>query len=126
MEPKPARVPPSPNLEGFPDAPRITLADKEWPIPELVVKQNRIIEPRVSRIYGPDKSKDRSFFDETEYDLALDIIAAALTRAHPDFRRDDLMEMRVNQMQLLKAMDVIIKQTGIFESVKAEAATPGE
>lgn len=170
-ETKPAvQARPSPNLGDFPDAPRIMLAGEEWPIPPLGPRQNRVIEPLVypllTKLYpkfvrAQDlMAKIRAAADgvvpaelvgelnsfsplsEEDYDAALRIVGAALSRAHVAFRRGfkpedpthpwtpteaPLLDMDgVTSQEIIGAILVIVNQTGLARKPKpgAEAAPP--
>ncbi|MGH6878876.1 MAG: hypothetical protein ACREHV_16070, partial [Rhizomicrobium sp.] len=60
--------------------PVIVLAGREWRVPLFAPRQNRIVVPALVRLGSPR---------ETQYDLLLDIVFAALTRAHPLILRED-------------------------------------
>lgn len=124
--------------DGYEGDPRIKLGAEEWPVPRLAPRQNRIIEPRIMPLLralypryqevqklaaaGQLPPADFQLMSEEQYDTALDCIAAALTRAHPTFKRDDLLDMEsVTSVQLIAALTVVMQQTGVF----VPAGTPG-
>lgn len=87
------------------DIPSITLGDRDWNIPVLAPKQNRIIVPGLAKLAGDDPS--------VRYELLLDICYTAITRAYPETKRDEFENMPVTTTQLFAALPVIAGQAGV-------------
>ncbi len=65
--------------------PTIKLAGRDWPVPLLAPRQNRIVVPAIGRWA---RAGDPAFSTE-QYDEAIAIVHAALTRAHPTLTREE-------------------------------------
>jgi len=98
---------------------KITLGGKEWTIPPLAIKQNRIIDPLIMGLvpfFTGLSAGNGSItgMGQVEYDALLTITYTALTRANPTLRREEFEELQVNLPELVEAFSVIAQQTGIF------------
>jgi hypothetical protein len=58
---------------------------------------------------------------EAQYDTLLDIVFAALTRAHPALTREEFDDWPIAAWELLDALPVIAKQTGFLRSAPMRA-----
>jgi hypothetical protein len=84
--------------------PTITIAGKSWRVPLLGPRQNRVVVPALMALgAGP----------HAQYDLLLDIVFAALTRARPHLARDAFEDWPIATSELVDALPVIAKQTGL-------------
>ena len=81
----------------------IVIAGREWTVPLLAPKQNRVVVPALLRLATSGAE---------QYDLLLDTVFAALTRASPDIVRDEFEDWPVTTRELLAALPVVAKQTG--------------
>ena len=110
-------------------APFITIAGKAWPIPQLSPRQNRIVVPALLAVLpriiqareetrGPNDGDGLAqlahYLDTAAYDQLTDIVFHALTRAHPDLKREAFDDMPVDTAELFAAMGVIAHQSGLF------------
>jgi len=95
--------------------PVIVIAGREWHIPFLAPRQNRIAVPALLRL---------GTSGERQYELLLDIAFAALTRAHPQIVRDDFDDWPIATHELIDALPVIAKQTGLMERGAASVRPP--
>jgi hypothetical protein len=105
----------------FEDAPKVHLGGREWPVPLLVVRQNRIIVPlilslvplmaafRVSRQAGLAK------VGEKEYDAMSEICYQAIRRAQPEFSHDQFNDLPVQIWEMVQALEVIAEQSGLLK-----------
>ena len=116
---------PDPKLD-YVGVPVITIAGVQLFVPELALRQNRrvvpaLIEllPRLDRIKANPTS-----ISEDDYDGFLNVIHIALTRAYPGLTLDELLDEKVSIVEIIGAIQVIAKQTGLFEFKTAPA--PGE
>lgn len=100
--------------------PVITLGGKEFSIPLLAARQNRVITPIVIRLiplfesFATAGAKALSSVGEKQYDDLQEIAYIALTRKHPDLNRNAFLDLPININELVSAFDVICRQTGIF------------
>lgn len=129
--------PPTPKFTvDVANAPKITLAGMEFPIPLLAVKQNRIIVPAllslsgmmtsIASVAGGDKSDPRWFdkisISTAQFDTLCDIVYTAITRGTPGFGRGEFDNMPISMQELIVAMMVVAGQTGMLG--KPGEATP--
>jgi hypothetical protein len=92
--------------------PVITIAGRAWRIPLLAPRQNRMV------IAGLMALGRRP---EVQYDTLLDIVFAALTRAHPTLPREEFDDWPIGTYELLDALPVIAKQTGLMRRAPIRA-----
>lgn len=117
-----------PNTEVPSDTPTITLAGKDWPIPKLAPKQNRIVVPGLLKFYKEVPAAGTgaavSSLTTEQYDNILTVVYTALTRANkiPRLEFDDL---EIDTLELFNSLRVIGKQSGLLKDVPADAK-PGE
>jgi hypothetical protein len=101
--------------------PTITLAGTSWPVPFLAPRQNRVVIPG---LIGLGRRPD------AQYDTLVDIVFAALTRAHPALAREDFDDWPIPTWELLAALPLIAKQTGFLRAARnpicAKAGTRSE
>jgi hypothetical protein len=122
------------------DNPTIRLAGKDWEIPVLAIRQNRIAAPAImellpvfARIGTARASADTDplWFSKlrlstAEYDLLCDAIFAALGRAYPTMTRSEFDTMPAQLEELLAAFPIVAQQTGIFKPAPTGAPPQGE
>jgi len=82
----------------------IVIAGREWRVPLFAPRQNRIVVPALLAL-GQRAAES--------YDCLLDIGFAALTRAHPEIVRADFDDWPIATHELIAALPVIAKQTGL-------------
>lgn len=105
----------------------ISIGGKQWQVPQLAIKQNRIIDPLVLAllpIFYTWKSDPATIskIGREQYDSLLTIVYTAITRAKPDFTLQQFEDLPATLPELINAFSIIAQQTGIF----AKADTPGE
>jgi hypothetical protein len=100
--------------------PTIQLAGRAWPVPMLAPRQNRVVVPGIGRWA---RSGDPVGTTE-QFDEAIVVVHAALTRAHPSLTREEFEDWPVSARELMAALPVIAQQTGLF--VPGEAGASGE
>jgi hypothetical protein len=98
--------------------PVITLAGREWPVPLLAPRQNRVVLPGFLAM-GDTAWK--------HYDTLCDVVFAALTRTKSQLDRDEFDDWPIATYELLDALPVIAKQTGFLERRRnsADPTKPG-
>jgi len=101
--------------------PVISLGGKDFPVPMLAPKQNRIVVPAISRLQGV---KANAITTE-QYDDFLEIAFLAAQRGTPALNKVDFMDMPVTTAELFAAFPVIIQQTGIFKRTDPEGEAQG-
>src|SRR5215472_12436180 len=95
--------------------PTITIVGKEWRVPLLAPRQNRVVVPALLRL---------ATRREEQYDLLLDIVFAALTRGHPGIVRDDFEDWPIATHELLDALPVVARQTGLLKRCPGPVRPP--
>jgi hypothetical protein len=68
---------------------------------------------------------DYSNVTSDDLDNAYTVLSAAITRAHPNFTREDLLELPISIFEIPVALDKIAAQLGILERAEGKDH-PGE
>jgi len=108
-------------------APAVSLGGKSWPVPQLVAKQNKIIDPLILSLlpvfgeWQTDKAAALAKLGSVQYEALQEIAFQAIRRAHPELTREQFLDLPVTLPELVAAFPVIAQQTGVFER-----ASPGE
>jgi hypothetical protein len=101
----------------------ITLAGKQYQIDRLNLGQLRDLS--IGIVPGPEpiepKQKVAKWFEH-----AVDIIATAMRRAHPNLTSDVLFEMPISNAELHKAFADILLYAGLLPSHAKEDVQSGE
>lgn len=104
----------------------ITLAGREWEVPVLAPKQNRIVVPALLELV-PKMLRAREeagassfaqlarYLDAAAYDRLCDLVFAALTRARPDLTRAEFDESPIDTLELVEAVRTIAFQAGLLK-----------
>ena len=119
-------------MSSMPDCettPTITLAGREWPLPKLAPRQNRIVVPALLRLVpkilaardDADRAGEKGSFaalarylDSESYDTLTNLVFAALTRATPDLGRETFDTMAIDTFELLSALVPIARAAGLL------------
>lgn len=103
----------------------ITLAKREWFVPVLAMRQNRVAVPRLIRLMPmlEKMQKKPDVLSEENVDAIIDVVHAALTRAYPALTREEFLDLPISTQELIWALAPILRQTGAF--TKGDDA-PGE
>jgi hypothetical protein len=115
------------NPSDIDNAPKVSLGGKDWPVPKLAIKQNRIIDPLIIRIlpvfklWQTDQEAAVLQMCEKEYDNLITVCLEAVRRAAPALTKDEFMELQITLPEMIAAFPVIAKQTGLIKEAK-----PGE
>ena len=105
--------------------PTVTLAGREWPVPVLAPKQNRIVVPalleilpRIAQIRDAAASGGTAelarHLDTATYDRLTEIVFVALTRARPEIQRAEFDDLPIETIELMTAIHVIARQAGLL------------
>jgi hypothetical protein len=112
----------------------ITIGGREWPLPKLAPKQNRVVVgllyeylPRLQEAYRAalvdpeDASKGvrrvdmiKAFADAKSQDDLGTIAFMALTRASPDLTREQFDDLPTDLEELLTALSAIARAAGVL------------
>jgi hypothetical protein len=104
------------------DAPTIRLAGKDWPIPELAIRQIRIIVPAMVKL----RVLDIATISTEQMDSLFEVVLAAIRRAHPEIEREAFFDWPISLSELLAALPVIVTQAGIGLAAGAGDTSAGE
>ncbi|HEY5046932.1 MAG TPA: hypothetical protein VII49_02800 [Rhizomicrobium sp.] len=109
--------------------PTVTLAGREWPVPVLAPKQNRIVVPALLEVVpklvlareagGGNLDILARYFDTATHDRLTEIAWQALTRAHPELTRATFDEMPIGVFELIGALATIAHQAGLLDPLKS-------
>ena len=117
------------NSEAMP-VPTISLAGREWPLPKLAPRQNRIVVPAlVTLVPKILRARDEAnaagdktalaalprYLDTESYDALANVVFAALTRATPSLTRDEFDDMAADTFELLAAVAPIARAAGLLK-----------
>jgi len=112
----------------------VALGAREFFVPPLSLRQARIVVPGLLKLLprlnaiqsriGAGDPLGAALLEADDVELMIEIVHAGLSRAYPDFTRDDLLDCEAGFAELAGALAVIAKQTGLF--TPAETSTPGE
>ena len=97
--------------------PLITIAGRDWPIPLLAPRQNRVVVPAIMRLASQPG---------LQYEDLLEIVFAALTRARPALERAEFEEWSIATWELVEAIPVIATQTGLLRAAGRSGTSTGE
>lgn len=112
------------NNNHMDNLPSVSLGGKQWVIPQLAAKQNKIIDPLILSllpIFSALTNGNRAAIagiDAVKYNDLLTIAFTAVTRATPNLKRDEFEDLPITLPELIAAFNVIAEQTGVF--VRAE------
>ncbi|MEI7669244.1 MAG: hypothetical protein WCJ33_04095 [Pseudomonadota bacterium] len=117
-------------MNNYENKMKITLGNKEWFVPVLVAKQNKIIDPIIIKLLPTfaNLKNGNNFLQisEQEYNDLLEISYIAIIREHKEMTREKFLEMPITLPELINAFSVIAQQTGIFRKVDNEEFSLGE
>jgi hypothetical protein len=115
-------------------APVAALGGREFFIPALSLRQARIVVPSLMKLLprlnaiqariGAGDPLAAASLEQDDFDLMIDVVHAGISRAYPDFTRDDLLDLEAGFSDLAGGLAIIARQTGLF--TPSETATPGE
>lgn len=120
--------------------PVVHLAGKDWPIPDLAPRQNRIVVPAFFRVLpklgglaqGGNITAERiaalASIDEKMFDDLANIVYFALTRAHPTLEREEFDDMPIGMLDMAMCLFPVIAHASglVSKDDKKLDAKPGE
>ncbi|HEX3429547.1 MAG TPA: hypothetical protein VHT03_01565 [Rhizomicrobium sp.] len=108
----------------------VVLAGREWPIPKLGPRQNRIVVPALLELIpkillaievANESTEKRSIctvvsccLDSKSYDTITKLVFTALTRAHPELTRESFDDMAIDTYELVNAIPPIARASGLL------------
>ncbi len=106
----------------------VELGGQEFFVPVLALRQARIavpgllkLMPRLNAIQariGAGDPLGAALLDQDDVELMIDVVHAGLSRAYPDFSREDLLDLEAGFAHLIAALATIARQTGLFSRRK--------
>jgi hypothetical protein len=105
----------------------VTLAGREWFVPLLAMRQARIVVPALMALLPSLEAIRRNqlaALSQENFDLMLRAVHGSLTRAYPDLRFDDFLDLMITSEELVVAVQTVFVQAGLFK--KEAAAEQGE
>ncbi len=115
-------------------APVVDLGGSEFFVPVLALRQARVavpgllrLMPKLNAIQARVDAGDplgAALLEQDDVELMIDVVHAGLTRAYPDFSREQLLDLQSDFADLIAALAVIARQTGLF--APTESAPVGE
>jgi hypothetical protein len=118
-----------------PTAPTARLAGRDWPVPVLAPRQNRLVVPAlldlIPRIVrarddvaasgaGGVFAQLARYLDTETYDRLSDIVFTALTRATPDLSRAEFDDMPIDTLELIAAVHIVARQAGLLKQTEGQ------
>jgi hypothetical protein len=112
----------------------IELGGREFFIPQLALRQARIVVPGLLKLMprlnaiqariGAGDPLGAALLESDDVETMIDVVHSGLTRAYPDFSRDEVLDLQAGFAELIAALAVIARQTGLFAAT--ENPPPGE
>jgi len=99
----------------------VTLGGRQWRVPPLSARQNKIIDPLILGLlpifseWQNDRAGALAKLGAKQYDGLLDIAFVALSRSQPDLTREQFLDLPITLPELIAAFSVIAQQTGVFQ-----------
>lgn len=101
--------------------PIVTLAGKKWPIPELAIRQLRIVRrllidltDAIAQTEDETTGQRVMRLSSEHYAQMTEVVYQGLTRAHPKLDRDTFLDMPCTDMEMFLAFLVVRRQSGLF------------
>lgn len=116
-------------MTGSADAPKVKLGGKDFAIPVMTIRQNRVVDPLilsllpVFAVWQTDKAAALTSLGSREYDALIEIAYQGVRSGQPEFDREKFLDLPVTLPELIAAFPVIAQQTGVFERGEAVAGT---
>ncbi|MGO9390646.1 hypothetical protein [Rhodoblastus sp.] len=105
-------------------APVIELGGREFFVPLLALRQARIIVPGLLKLMprlnaiqtriGAGDPLGAALLEQNDVELMIDVVHSGLSRAYPDISRDEVLDLQAGFADLIAALAVIARQTGLF------------
>lgn len=118
---------PDPKL-NYAGAPVARLGGMDFFVPMLALRQSRIVVPAILRLVPrldelqQAAKAGAASISLADVDLIIDVVHTALTRAYPAMTRDDLLDREATFPELITAVAIVARQTGLFAAAGAGEA----
>jgi hypothetical protein len=103
------------------DLPTVSLAGQPYPVKLLVLRQVRIVQPRMQKL----SKMDVRAVTEENFDDLIEIIYQAVCPSLEDKSRDAFMNMPITLPEMLAALPVIAQQSGMVRADTSGEARAG-
>jgi len=110
----------------------IRLGGVEYIVPAMALRQTRVavpnlmtLMPALNRIQAGFARGEMPSITTEHFDLIVATVHAALTRAYPDATIDEVLDLGASFSELVAALAIVARQTGLFAQTSSENA-PGE
>jgi hypothetical protein len=118
--------------------PTVTLGGRQWPIPELSIRQLRACRRQIidltealSPVVEKGENGDARVVTTTgervmhllaeQFDQMCDVVYHGLTRAHPNLSPQEFDALQATDSEIFLAFLVVRRQSGIFVEVRGDA-----
>jgi hypothetical protein len=110
-----------PNKELLSDEriPTATLAGQKWPVPKMAIRQCEVVVPLIVKRMADVAGGPAGLTAEVIHDLAT-VVFWGLERGHKGLTREEFDEMPIDLTDLIDAMLVVSRQTGLLKPGKLE------
>jgi hypothetical protein len=112
----------------------VELGGQELFVAPLALRQARIAVPGLLKLMprlhaiqariGAGDPLGATLLDQDDVELMIDVVHSGLSRAYPDFSRENLLDLEAGFAELIAALAVVARQTGLFAA--GENSQPGE
>jgi hypothetical protein len=106
------------------DTLRLKLADFEYEIPPLNLRQHRAIDLTNLRPIPPPNKEDHRQAREDAYERMADVVCAALSVKYPEMTRDKLDELPIDGLELTRAYELVEQFAGYTRVKDSPAGEP--
>lgn len=103
--------------------PVVSIGRREFPVPELVVDQMRVVYPAVGKLsrFLAGGAQALLAIDQETMDLLINTIFVGIAPGSPGFTQAQFMKLPAKPVELIRALTVVAKQGGMVEE---DPATP--
>jgi hypothetical protein len=105
-------------------APTVSVGKQDWPVPVLVARQLRTILVRWPLAVAGIKNFQA--ITGEQFDAAIDVLHAGLSRAHPNLLREDLLNLPIQIDEIAPALIMIAAQSGVLKEAEDGKPAAGE
>ena len=113
-------------------APTVTLGGRVWPVPELAIRQLRLVRRPLIDLTNAIAATDDETTGERilklsteQYEAMVEVVYQGLTRAHPKLTREEFLDIAATDMEIFLAFLVVREQSGLFVERPPDKEPPG-
>ena len=113
------------------EAPKVKLGGKEWPVPLLVPRQQRVAVPGILHLMPMFSvaagQKQIPQLTEADFDILVRTVVAGLQRANPSLTVDQFLDtVPATMTEMIVALGIIAQQSGLLKHGAVESEPSGE